>query len=185
MKIAEQCFQGSRLNLLTWFNNFHLTETQSLFVELCYSFLKIYSTLASFILKETFYYHYLYKPCKLYVNLCSLFLCFVSHRKYPQLFNCVSKWLKELTKYSAHVLSDQPYMKLTCEHLGLKTLDTIGNCQRPVFSLGVSQHMHKITNLGQFELNWLSKLGDNNERKNTLVLRICVLLDGWFQDLKF
>ena len=25
----------------------------------------------------------------------------------------------------------------------LKTLDTIGNCQRPVFSLGVSQHMHK------------------------------------------
>ena len=29
----------------------------------------------------------------------------------------------------------------------LKTLDTIGNCQRPVFSLGVSQHMHNITNL--------------------------------------
>ena len=26
----------------------------------------------------------------------------------------------------------------------LKTLDTIGNCQRLVFSLGVSQHMHKI-----------------------------------------
>ena len=33
---------------------------------------------------------------------------------------------------------------------GLKTVDTIGmigNCQRPVFSLGVTQHMHKITNL--------------------------------------
>ena len=29
----------------------------------------------------------------------------------------------------------------------LKTLDTIGNCQRPFFSLDVSQHMHKITNL--------------------------------------
>ena len=29
----------------------------------------------------------------------------------------------------------------------LKTLDTIGNCLRPVFSLGVSQHMHKIKNL--------------------------------------
>ena len=28
-------------------------------------------------------------------------------------------------------------------HTNLKTLDTIGNCQRPVFSLGVSQHMHK------------------------------------------
>ena len=34
----------------------------------------------------------------------------------------------------------------------LKTLDTIGNCQRPVFSLSVSQHMHKITNLGKFGL---------------------------------
>ena len=29
----------------------------------------------------------------------------------------------------------------------LKTLDTIGNCLRPVFSLGVPQHMHTITNL--------------------------------------
>ena len=29
----------------------------------------------------------------------------------------------------------------------LKPVDTIGNCQRPVFSLAVSQHMHKITNL--------------------------------------
>ena len=47
----------------------------------------------------------------------------------------------------------------------LKTLDTIGNCQRPVFSLGVSKHMHKITNLWKFELNWSSKLQDNNERK--------------------
>ena len=38
----------------------------------------------------------------------------------------------------------------------LKTVDNIGNCQRPVFSLGVSQPMHKITNLGQFELDWSS-----------------------------
>ena len=29
--------------------------------------------------------------------------------------------------------------------VNLKTLDTIGSCRRPVFSLGVSQHMHKIT----------------------------------------
>ena len=29
----------------------------------------------------------------------------------------------------------------------LKTVYTIGNCQRAVFSLGVSQHMDKITNL--------------------------------------
>ena len=30
---------------------------------------------------------------------------------------------------------------------GLKGRYTIGNCQRPVFSLDVSQYMHKITNL--------------------------------------
>ena len=42
---------------------------------------------------------------------------------------------------------------------GLKTLDTFGNCQRPVFSLGVSQHMHKITNLWKFELNYWSLCG--------------------------
>ena len=34
----------------------------------------------------------------------------------------------------------------------IKTLDTFGNCQRPVFPLGVSQHMHTITNLWEFKL---------------------------------
>ena len=31
--------------------------------------------------------------------------------------------------------------------MSLKTVDTIGICQRPVFSFGVSHYMHKITNL--------------------------------------
>ena len=31
--------------------------------------------------------------------------------------------------------------------LCLKAVDTIGNCQRLAFKVGVSQHMHKITNL--------------------------------------
>ena len=59
----------------------------------------------------------------------------------------------------------------------LKTLETFGNCQRPVFSLGVSQHtcMPQIINLSKFELNWPSKLWDNNGRKNTLVTQSCVL----------
>ena len=70
-------------------------------------------------------------------------------------------------------------------YLALKTVDIIGNCQRPVFSLGVSQYIHKITNLWKFELNRSSKLQDNNERKNTLVTRSCVLSDAWFWDLKF
>ena len=47
----------------------------------------------------------------------------------------------------------------------LKVVDTIGNCQRLAFTVVVSQHMHKITNLWKFELNRSSKLRDNNERK--------------------
>ena len=65
----------------------------------------------------------------------------------------------------------QFYLKNSLKCL-LKTVDTIGNCQRQVFSLGVSQHMHKITNLWKFELNWSLKLRDNNERKNTLVMKM-------------
>ena len=30
---------------------------------------------------------------------------------------------------------------------GLKAVDTIGKCQRLASTVGVSQHMHKITNL--------------------------------------
>ena len=46
------------------------------------------------------------------------------------------------------------YQFYTCTR-ALKTVDTtIGNCQRPVFSLSVSQHMHKITNQWIIELNW-------------------------------
>ena len=33
----------------------------------------------------------------------------------------------------------------TSKDCSLKALNTIGNCQRPVLSLGVSQHMHEIT----------------------------------------
>ena len=63
----------------------------------------------------------------------------------------------------------------------LKTLDIIDKCQRPHFSLCVTQHMHKITNVWKFELDWLSKLRDNYERKYTLVTRSCVLSDGLWQ----
>ena len=42
---------------------------------------------------------------------------------------------------------------------------TISNCQRPVFSLGASQHMHNITSLWKFELNWSSKLRDTLWKK--------------------
>ena len=38
--------------------------------------------------------------------------------------------------------------------IGLKTVDTISRRQRLAFTVSVSQHMHKITNLWKFELNW-------------------------------
>ena len=60
----------------------------------------------------------------------------------------------------------------------LRALDTIGNCQRPVFSLGVSQVMHKITNLWKFELNRSSKLQENNGRKNTHVAHVVCFADA-------
>ena len=77
-----------------------------------------------------------------------------------------------------HWITDWLYMTL-------KAVDTPGNCQSLAFTLGVSHHMHKITNLWKFHLNWSSKLRDNNERTNTLVTRSCVLSDAWFRDLKF
>ena len=52
----------------------------------------------------------------------------------------------------------------------LKTVDTIGSCQTPVFSLAVSQHMHKITNL---ELDLSSELRENYDRKIHPCTRNC------------
>ena len=58
------------------------------------------------------------------------------------------------------------------------SLDSIGNCQRPVFSLGVSQHMHKISKPVKILAQLAAKLRDNIERKKNLVTQSCVLLDA-------
>ena len=45
-----------------------------------------------------------------------------------------------------HFNSPSEYASSLLSHynkVSFKTLDTLGNCRRPVFSLGVSQHMHK------------------------------------------
>ena len=54
------------------------------------------------------------------------------------------------------------------ERTQLKTVDTVGNCQRLVFTVGVSQHMHKITNLWKFELNRSLKLRDIMKEKTPM-----------------
>ena len=63
----------------------------------------------------------------------------------------------------------------------LQTLNshhTIGNCQRPVFSLAVYHHMHKITDQWiLFLLNRSSKLRENNERNTNLShVVVCFLM---------
>ena len=59
----------------------------------------------------------------------------------------------------------------------LKAVDTIGNCQRLAFTVSVSQHMHKTTNLWKFELNRSSNLRDNNERKkHPCHTKLCVFI---------
>ena len=49
----------------------------------------------------------------------------------------------------------------------LKGTDTFGNCQRPVFSLGVSQHKYK--NLWKFGLNWSSNFEKIIKEKTPLL----------------
>ena len=44
-------------------------------------------------------------------------------------------------------------------------MNKIGHCHRLAFTVSVTQHMHKTTNLRKFELNRSSKLRDNNERR--------------------
>ena len=65
----------------------------------------------------------------------------VSHN-YQQLFIAryqVSFYANNYIKYLPTVLI-----------VPLKAVDTIGKCQRLAFTVGVSQHMHKITNLWKF-----------------------------------
>ena len=95
----------------------------------------------------------------------------------PDMRNGSKKALFILTDGVVTIGDDPSALAQSLRWIYLKGRYTIGNCQRPVFSLGVSQHMHKITNLWTFELNWSSKLRENDERKNTLVGRICVLSD--------
>ena len=88
--------------------------------------------------------------------------CFLSRqrwmkvsRRQRRLVSTMDLLPQKLNRQRKHHLQRQKqiFMRLgaTCSFfskiLNLKTLDTIGYCQRPVFSLGVSQKMHKVTNL--------------------------------------
>ena len=75
-----------------------------------------------------------------------------------------------LKQQTVHVWAQTVFIPASVWLPSLKTLDTIGNCQRPVFSLGVSQHMHKTTNLWKFELK---KLRDKKWKKKPCYTKLC------------
>ena len=102
----------------------------------------------------------------LYIVLLDLWQCEPDTLQEANGSNCLSA--PELSALSLVGRGRNRHIIEICPFLSLKTLDTISNCQRPVFSLGVSQLMHTITNLWTFELNRSSKLRDNNERKTPL-----------------
>ena len=88
------------------------------------------------------------------LNVCDLFYSFLTN-----------------FRPSASNILREAFYKLIFKLCELKALNMFGNCQRPVFSPGVSQHMRKITSLWKFELiNWTLKLQENDERKNILVV---------------
>ena len=93
----------------------------------------------------------------------------------------INVWLNKRTKWALNVQLNKRTkwainfrLNKRCGNQ-LELLDTFGNCHRPVFSPGISQDMHEITNLWTFGLNWSSQLQENNERTKTLAAQICVL----------
>ena len=69
-------------------------------------------------------------------------------KKNPLLKLYVNKIIENKKKNTKHCVNCNFFYKI--QRICLKTLDTISNCQKPVFSLGVSHHMHKITTCENF-----------------------------------
>ena len=79
-----------------------------------------------------------------------------------------------------------PTAGLWCLYLSRFRFYFFRNCQRPVWSLAVSQHMLKITNLWNFVLNRSLKLRENNERKkHPCHTRLCAFRCLISRQLKF
>ena len=74
------------------------------------------------------------------------------------------QWLLKYKTFFCHICLCL-HWTLYHQHIGLSLavlnciVDTFGNCQRPVFSLGVCQHMHTILKLWKFFLTKTSQFG--------------------------
>ncbi len=87
----------------------------------------------------------------------------------------IFKELNGKRKICKHIQKDQKQelRKLMCTVFKGKVVYFLVIVQRPVSSLGVSQHMHNIINLSQFGLYWSSKLQEKKGKiKTPLLLRI-------------
>ena len=69
---------------------------------------------------------------------------------------------RRLINRGVSVIVDVLFFTLFFNDAITKALNTCGNCQRPLFSLSLSQHLWK------FGLNCSSKLQENNDRKTPL-----------------
>ena len=93
-----------------------------------------------------------------------------SGEKCIEAFPCCYETIGTTSKNDLYVACKQNRLKVAGMSFSLKAhMNSFGDCQRPVFSLGVSHFVNNITNLCEFWLNWSSKLEDNNEEKTHLL----------------
>ena len=116
----------------------------------------------------------------------SLIPCILWWSKYLEMysflkFSSAEKWVgfQSCTWYDSWLIFLLSKIFYARHILCLKALDTFGNCRRPVFSHGVSQHIYIciITSLCA-NLDKSSKLQENNKRKSTLkcYTNLCVFI---------
>ena len=69
------------------------------------------------------------------------------HQPFDEIEVCVKKRFETVEQCDGNLTCFFFLLGATFEELKLKALDTLGYCQRPVFSLDLSQYLCKITNL--------------------------------------
>ena len=94
---------------------------------------------------------------------------FFSFDQHSSIKGLIQEWEDENQQFLILVWQIMKFMLETVFRWNISLYD---NCQRPVFSPGVSQHMHKIINLSKFSLIGRRSCENKNGRKNTPVAQV-------------
>ena len=97
---------------------------------------------------------------------------FFSFDQHSSIKGLIQEWEDENQQFLILVWQIMKFMLETVFRWNISLYD---NCQRPVFSPGVSQHMHKIINLSKFSLIGRRSCENKNERKTPLSHKLCAL----------